>query len=126
MTVAVTHLTTFAHVLDLDRSIAFYGRLGFTVVGDWEHEGERVWAQLQSQEARLMISLASEPIDEDAQAVLFYCYTDDVSRLRNHLLDEGLSVPDITHPDYMPHGELRLVDPDGYILLIGQLEPLSD
>jgi hypothetical protein len=24
---------------------------------------------------------------------------------------------------YMPHGELRVQDPDGYTILIGQLEP---
>jgi len=29
----------------------------------------------------------------------------------------------IVHPAHMPAGELRLVDPDGYVLLIGQLRP---
>jgi hypothetical protein len=27
----------------------------------------------------------------------------------------------ISHPSHMPAGELRIADPDGYVILIGQL-----
>ncbi len=29
----------------------------------------------------------------------------------------------MTHPFYMRAGEIRVVDPDGYVLMIGQLDP---
>jgi hypothetical protein len=31
-----------------------------------------------------------------------------------------VKVSRITYPDYMPKGEIRVEDPDGYCLLIGQ------
>jgi hypothetical protein len=32
----------------------------------------------------------------------------------------GVKVSAISYPDYMPKGEIRVDDPDGYTLLIGQ------
>jgi len=40
--------------------------------------------------------------------------------LREHLVASGVRVSPITYPDYMPKGEIRVDDPDGYTLLIGQ------
>jgi hypothetical protein len=40
--------------------------------------------------------------------------------LREHLLASDEKVSAITYPDYMPKGEIRFDDPDGYALLIGQ------
>jgi hypothetical protein len=40
--------------------------------------------------------------------------------LREHLLASGIAVAGITYPSYMPKGEFRLADRDGYVLLIGQ------
>ena len=43
------------------------------------------------------------------------------------ILARSLSIPavvglgDITHPFYMPAGELRVLDPDGYVVLVGRL-----
>jgi hypothetical protein len=54
------------------------------------------------------------------QAVLFYFYSPDLSALREHLLASGVQVSGITYPEYMPKGEIRVEDPDGYVLLIGQ------
>jgi hypothetical protein len=52
--------------------------------------------------------------------VLFYLYSPNVVTLREHLRAEGVHVSSITYPDYMPKGEVRVEDPDGYTLLIGQ------
>ncbi len=65
-------------------------------------------------------------------------YIDDLRALRRHLLAGGIrdgghypgqhrpgdgprTVFEIAPRDYMPAGEMRIVDPDGYIILIGQL-----
>jgi predicted enzyme related to lactoylglutathione lyase len=92
-----------------------------------------------------MLTRASGPVDPAQQAVLFYMYADDVRGLRNHLLASGLvdagrvpgerkmgdqdkpipagaAVFDIIHPFYMTEGEVRVHDPDGYVILVGQAE----
>jgi hypothetical protein len=36
------------------------------------------------------------------------------------LLDNGIAASGITFPEYLPNGECRVVDPDGYVLMIAQ------
>jgi hypothetical protein len=36
------------------------------------------------------------------------------------LLAKGLNAGEISYPDYLPNGEFRLEDPDGYTLMIAQ------
>jgi catechol 2,3-dioxygenase-like lactoylglutathione lyase family enzyme len=120
MSEAVTGLVPYAHVADVERSIAFYWMLGFEVRETRPHEGRLGWAFLQCGEARLMLAVATEPIEADAQAVLFYLYCRDVAALREQLLTQGVEVGEVTHPDHMPAGQIRVHDPDGYCLLIGQ------
>jgi hypothetical protein len=72
-------------------------------------------------DAKLMLALADGPIDAGIQAVLFYCWTADVQALHDELAAAGVEVGPVQHPFYMPAGELRVEDPDGYVLLVGQL-----
>lgn len=135
----VNRLVPFAHVASVDASMAFYHLLGFTptrVLRD--HQGAAFWAMLASGGAELMLARASGHIDAEQQAVLFYMYSRDVAMLRRQLIESG--VPDrlsmntdtnsvgpfpavlgINFPNHMPAGELRLHDPDGYVVLVGQL-----
>lgn len=141
MNPSVNDLVPMAHVLDVDRSIAFYEHLGFFARQRLAPRGVAVWAMLESGKARLMLARASGPIPADQQALLLYLYTPDAAALRSHLLSRGLPdagrftgaplaqtvnsglavVFDTAHPPHMPAGELRVHDPDGYVLLIGQL-----
>ena len=126
--VAIEGLTAYAHVADVERSIEFYRRLGLEVVNTHHHEGTLVWAFVASDRrdpnragARLMLALADEPVDPRSQAVLFYVWAPDVRALREELAAAGIAVGEIERPFYMPAGEFRVDDPDGYTLLIGQL-----
>lgn len=136
---AVNRLVPFAHVADVEASLAFYALLGFVpqrVLRD--AQGRAFWALAQSGKAEIMLAQADGPIDAGQQAVLFYMYTTDLATLRRHLLENRLhdagtysGAPgpnngrrvafEIAHPHYMPAGEMRVVDPDGYVLLVGQL-----
>jgi catechol 2,3-dioxygenase-like lactoylglutathione lyase family enzyme len=113
-------LIPYVHVADIARSIAFYGRLGLTLADTHELHGATVWAHLTNRESRLFLVLADAPIDPAAQAVLFYLWTDDVAALRDHLIANHVPVGAITYPPYMAGGEIRLVDPDRYVILVGQ------
>jgi len=118
---AVERLIAMAHVADVQRSADFYSLLGFRVVGTFKNDaGVLCWVHLESGDASLMLSQADAPIFAEQQAVLFYLYSDDLTGLREHLFASGVAVAGITYPFYMPKGECRLADPDGYVLLIGQ------
>jgi hypothetical protein len=60
-------------------------------------------------------------VDARQQGVLFYCWSSDVAHLRRELLGAGIEVRAIEHPSYMPAEEISVTDPDGYLLVIGQL-----
>jgi hypothetical protein len=121
MTAKVTGLIPMAHVADVQRSADFYHKLGMEIRGSLrDPSGKLQWVHVGSAHADLMFARASEPVIPSQQAVLFYLYSPDLVALREHLLVSNIKVSPITYPDYMPKGEVRVEDPDGYCLLIGQ------
>ncbi len=136
---AVNRLVPFVHVVDVDASLAFYALLGFVPQNVMKDaRGRAFWARAQSGIGEIMLARADGPIDSEQQAVLFYMYSVDVAALRSHLLASGLrdagaytgaasptdgprAVSHISRPAHMPAGELRIADPDGYVILVGQL-----
>jgi catechol 2,3-dioxygenase-like lactoylglutathione lyase family enzyme len=122
-------LTPYAHVEDVGRSVEFYRRLGLDVRNSYEEDGKLTWAFVTSPgadpnwaAARLMLAQADRPVDASQQAVLFYCWARDLEAFRAELEAAGVEVGEIEHPSYMPAGELRVLDPDGYVVLVGQLD----
>ena len=142
----VIGLVPMAHVADVDQSAAFYALLGFSCASRFSDPAGRTnWCELVSGPARLFLARASGAVKADEQAVLFYLYSRDLRALRAPLLARGVvdagpppgessagkspapersAVFDIVPRFYMPHGELRVHDRDGYVLLVGQLEPV--
>jgi catechol 2,3-dioxygenase-like lactoylglutathione lyase family enzyme len=127
--VQITGLTAYAHVADVERSIGFYRHLGLVLTNSHEAGGKLVWAFVTSPGvdphdagARLMLAQADGPVDAASQAVLFYCWSPDVQGLHDELEAAGLEVGDVERPFYMPAGEFRAIDPDGYVVLVGQLD----
>lgn len=136
----VRRLVPMAHVRDVEQSLEFYRLLGFVPAGRVRLEsGRTTWAIAESGSAEIMFAAADEEPAPEAQSVLFYMYCENIAALREHLLASGLSdggrfdgspgpgdgrrvVFEITRPFYMPEGELRIADPDGYCILVGQLE----
>ena len=116
----LTALVPMASVGDVTRSIAFYRRLGFEVGNTHAPEGvtEPVWAWLSSGGAQLMLAATNEPVDAPSRSVLFYLYTADVAGFRDTLLRQGVEAGEITRPFYNPEGEFKVVDPDGYVLMV--------
>ncbi len=113
-------LTPLAFVADVARSITFYRQLGFTPRNSVTRPGseELTWAWLASGDAVLMVARASDPVEPDRQAVLFYLYVDDVITAHQALAAAGAEVGPVATPFYAPQGEFRLTDPDGYCLMI--------
>ena len=108
--------TPMLHVADVLRSIRFYSLLGFDLI---DTEGPATcpgWARMHCEGGALMFLLAEEPVDASRQSILLAMYTSDLPALREHLLANGVKVPPITYPGYMPSGQITLSDPDGYIV----------
>lgn len=135
---AVTNLITFAHVADVEQSLAFYALLGFTPTSVMRHANRAFWARAGSGRGEIMFAQADGAPVPEQQAVLFYMYSEDVAGLRTHLLSAGLHdggaycgqagpnngrrvVFEVARPHYMPDGEIRIADPEGYCILVGQL-----
>lgn len=109
--------TPMLHVAEIERSIRFYELLGFTTV-DTDRCTPIGWARLHCEGGAVMFLRAEEPLDPRALAVLLYMYTPDLAGLREHLKANGVTVPAVQHPPYMPSGEVCLRDPDGYTVLV--------
>jgi uncharacterized glyoxalase superfamily protein PhnB len=118
----VKGLIPFVHVEDVARSIAFYHHLGFTVTSIYKYRGRAVWAELQSGGAELMVTTDGDAIDPAGQGVLFYLYSDDLAALREQLVSGGLEAGEIVDGTPGPREEMRVTDPDGYVLMIAQIE----
>ena len=126
-TYPVSGLVAMIHVADVEASAAFYRHLGFEIGNQVPKTGRPQWAWLYAPGApdwrrgpNLMLARTGRQLQPDAQDVLFYLYVSDLEGLRETLLQQGLPAGEITHPDYLPDGELRLQDPDGYCLMLAQ------
>jgi hypothetical protein len=118
----VSGLVPFVHVDDVERSMAFYYHLGFIVESVYKYRGRPVWAALQSEGAELMVSTDGDSIDPAGQGVLFYLYSSNLAALRKQLLADGIDVGEIADGTPGPRQEMRLTDPDGYVLMVAQIE----
>lgn len=120
MKIAPKHLVALAYVADVRTSVAFYELLGFET-GNTHADpasGELVWAALERGHAALMLGKATEPVAAAQQGVLFYLYYDDIAATHDALLRLGLPCGEMSYPFYCPKGEFRVLDPDGYVLML--------
>lgn len=124
---SITGLVPMIHVEDVERSAAFYRLLGLEIGNYVPRAGPKHWAWLYSVHAEdwkrgpnLMLTRDNHGIDADAQEVLFYLYAKDLKSVREVLLAKGVAAGEICYPEYLPEGEFRVADPDGYTLMIAQ------
>lgn len=117
-------ITPMLSVSNLVPSIAFYKYLGFVVANSVTPEDETAptWAWLSSGDTHLMITQACDPIIPEQQRILFYLYVEDVNVAHADLIAAGLHPGAIETPFYAPQGEFRLIDPDGYTLMISHMD----
>ncbi len=118
MSAKAGYSTPMLPVAEIEKSIRFYELLGFATI-DTDLGNALGWARLHCEGGALMFVRAEEPVDASVQAVLFYMYTPDLAGLREHLLASGVNVSTIRYRKYMRSGEIRLADPDSYVILAG-------
>ncbi len=114
----VNRLVPFVKVTDVERSFAFYHHLGSV----FKYRDRMSWAALESDGAEVMFEGTSDPIDHDRQGVLFYLYSSDLAALREQLIVAGIDAGEIEDGSPGPREEMRVTDPDGYVLMVAQIE----
>ena len=125
----VRSVVAMLRVASVERSVEFYRHLGFEV-GNYVPRAENcpiAWAWLYQPKApnwktgaNLMLTVGQENVTLGSHSVLFYLYAANLVEVRNHLLAQGVKVGDIEYPEYLPEGEFKTGDPDGYTLMIAQ------
>lgn len=126
----VRAIVAMIRVADIIRSAAFYRNLGFEIGNAVPREGPPFdWAWLYQPGAptwktgaNLMLTAGEThvPLEAKAKTVLFYLYATELRSLRESLIVKGIDAGEISYPEYLPEGEFRLQDPDGYTLMIAQ------
>ncbi len=126
----VSSIVAMIRVADVMSSAKFYRNLGFEIGNAVPRECPPFrWAWLFQPNApnwktgaNLMLVSDEVPgtVESNAKTVLFYLYARDLKSLREELLAEGFGASEISYPEYLPEGEFRLQDPDGYMLMIAQ------
>jgi catechol 2,3-dioxygenase-like lactoylglutathione lyase family enzyme len=118
----INRLVPFVRVVDVEASVAFYRHLGFTVQETAKYKDRLSWASLQSGDAEIMFEGTYGPSDPDHQRVEFYLYSHDLAALRDQLLAAGIDASEINDGSPGPREEMRVTDPDGYVLMIAQID----
>ena len=117
MSVRATYSTPMLHVMAIERSLAFYERLGFLTV-DTDGGKPLGWARMHCEGGALMFLRGEHAVDPAAQGIMLYMYPPDLAALRAELQRSGVAVPPIGYPEYMPSGEMRLGDSHGYSVTV--------
>jgi catechol 2,3-dioxygenase-like lactoylglutathione lyase family enzyme len=126
----VSSIVAMIRVADVMNSAKFYRHLGFEIGNAVPRERPPYnWAWLYQPKApnwktgaNLMLvsgDVQGTTASKD-KMVVFYLYARDLKGLREELLSKNLRASEITYPEYLPEGEFRLEDPDGYPLMIAQ------
>src|SRR5579863_7689657 len=110
MSAKAGYSTPLLHVAEIEKSIVFYELLGFATI-DTDRCNPLGWARLHCEDGSAVMFLRAErAIDSSVQAFMLYLYTPDLIALREHLLANGIKVPPIGYPGYMPSGKNNIAD----------------
>jgi catechol 2,3-dioxygenase-like lactoylglutathione lyase family enzyme len=118
----INRLVPFVRVVDVEDSVAFYRHLGFGLQEEAKYRDRLSWALVRSGDAEIMFEGTHGPSDPDRQRVLFYLYSHDLVALRQQLVAAGIDPGQIEDGSPGPRQEMRVADPDGYVLMIAQVD----
>ena len=115
----VTAAAPVCYVRDLEAGRLFYGSFGYTEARSGG-EGDSRWSYLQCGEHTLLLAYVEPPLITVELPLLIYLYVEDLAAVRQHLEEAHRAYELVGYPDHAPGGELRVKDPDGNVVLVGQ------
>ncbi|GGK01836.1 hypothetical protein GCM10010123_34680 [Pilimelia anulata] len=114
----VTALIPVVYVQDLDRSRAFWELFGFTA----DREGgtdDSTWCYLRCGDSTLLLADVRPPLFTAELPLQVYVWVDDLDAVTARLAAAGHAPDHAGHPDHAAGGEVRVVDPDGNVVVYG-------
>ncbi|HEX8629602.1 MAG TPA: VOC family protein [Catenuloplanes sp.] len=120
MTDHVAACTPVLYVADLTTAKSFYEVLGYReqIAGDDE---DWQYAYLKCGDFGLLLASGGAPAGPQAGPVVLYLQVHNADAAHAALRGAGASVEHLGYPDHAPGGELKVVDPDGHGLMLGQV-----
>jgi catechol 2,3-dioxygenase-like lactoylglutathione lyase family enzyme len=109
------------YVEDIDASRAFYRLLGFREHSSGEAETS-AWSVMQAGDVSVLLASTQPMLDIPALPLLFYFFYDDIEAVVAVLEEAGVPVTRTGHPAHAIGGEVKVLDPDGNTVLLGQRE----
>ena len=109
------------YVKDIDASRAFYALLGFCEHSSGKAEGS-AWSVMQHEGVSVLLAATGPALEVPALPLLFYFFYDDIEAVTGVLEAAGAPVVRTGHPPHALGGEVKVLDPDGNTVLLGQRE----
>jgi catechol 2,3-dioxygenase-like lactoylglutathione lyase family enzyme len=121
MTPVLQSMVAATYVRDIDASRAFYGLLGFQEQSAGKAPTS-AWSALHCDAQSVLLTSTSPPLGIPPLPLLFYFYFDDVDAVVRAIEAAGVEAVHMGHPPHALGGEVKLADPDGNTVLLGQRE----
>ncbi len=117
----VQSIVAVTYVRDIDASRAFYELLGF---GEYTsgRAATAAWTVMQQGEVLVLLGSTTPPLDLPRLPLLFYFFYADVDAVVAALDAAGVQTTRTGHPPHALGGEVKVLDPDGNTVLLGQRE----
>jgi catechol 2,3-dioxygenase-like lactoylglutathione lyase family enzyme len=114
-------MVAVTYVRDIDTSRAFYELLGFHEQRSGKADTS-AWLSLQQGGHFVLLASTRPPLAVPRLPLLFYFFLDDLDAVAGPLEAAGVAVSHMGHPPHALGGEVKLADPDGNTVLLGQRE----
>jgi hypothetical protein len=108
------------YVTDVEQSAVFYALLGFSEQ-DRGEDGEWRWSYLKSGEVGVLLAAGGSVWSGDPGPILPYLRVPDLDAIERALVADGARVERMGYPAHAPGGEMKVLDPDGHGILVGQV-----
>ncbi len=117
----VRSIVAVTYVRDIDASRAFYRLLGF---GEYSsgRAATAAWTVMRQGEVLVLLGTTTPALEIPRLPLLFYLFYADLDAVVAALDAAGVEMTRTGHPPHALGGEIRVQDPDGNTVLLGQRE----
>lgn len=121
VTPGLERMVAVTYVRDIAASLAFYKLLGFSqqLSGRGPASG---WAALEMSGHSVVLATTEPPLHIPRLPLLFYFFYDDVDAAVAAIRAAGVPAEHLGCPPHALGGEVKVTDPDGNTVLLGQAE----
>lgn len=121
MTPQVQSMIAVTYVKDIGPSRAFYELLGLREASSGK-EGTSAWSVMRYGEVSVLLAMTELAPPLAPLPMLCYFFYEDLAAVTGALEQAGVPVTRTGHPPHALGGEVRVLDPDGNTVLLGQRE----